>query len=208
MITDTAPCVSVVMSVYNGEQYLVESIQSILNQTYSNFEFIIINDGSTDQTEKIIKSYKDPRITLIDNSINHGLVYSLNLGFSKARGKYIARMDADDISRSDRLAKQVEFLEGHSDIGIVGSNCICIDENGHRLFINRKPALDLEIRWVNLLQNPFVHSSVMIRKCMSTDNEYIYPSIKWVEDYMLWSKLLSNTKGANLSLPLIKVSYF
>jgi len=114
--------VSIVMSVYNAQKYLDEAIESILNQTYSNFEFIIINDGSTDKSLEIIENYakKDSRIIVI-NRENKGLIYSLNEGIRKANGKYIARMDADDISLPQRLEKQVEFMEKNKNIGICGT---------------------------------------------------------------------------------------
>ena len=108
------PLVSVLMAVYNGEKYLLEAIESILNQTYTNFEFLIINDGSTDSTEEIILSYSDQRIRYIKNEQNLKLIASLNKGLDLAKGKYIARMDADDISLPDRLEKQVNFLERNS----------------------------------------------------------------------------------------------
>ena len=101
--------VSVIMPVYNGAMYLNEAITSILGQTYSNFEFIIINDGSTDRSEEIILSFSDSRIVYVKNPENYRLIKTLNLGFSMAKGRYIARMDADDISHPDRLLKQVDF---------------------------------------------------------------------------------------------------
>src|SRR6187397_2012165 len=104
------PLVTVLMSVYNAEKYLREAIDSILNQTYRNFEFIIINDASTDGSEAIINSYKDERIRLISNSQNLRLTASLNKGIDLAKGKYIARMDADDASLPERLQKQVTFM--------------------------------------------------------------------------------------------------
>src|SRR3990170_6306785 len=103
------PEITVLMSVYNGERFLREAIESILNQTYRDFEFLIINDGSTDSSREIILSYNDPRIRLIDNELNIGLTRSLNKGLRLARGKYIARQDADDISFRKRLEKQVAF---------------------------------------------------------------------------------------------------
>ncbi len=123
------PKVTVLMSVYNGERFLREAIDSILNQTYKNLEFLIINDGSTDRSREIILSYGDPRIRLIDNEKNIGLTRSLNKGLGLARGEYIARMDADDISLPNRLETQFEYMEAHPNIGLVGSCCITIDED-------------------------------------------------------------------------------
>ena len=105
------PRVTALMSVFNGDKYLSEALESILNQTFTNFEFLIINDGSNDRTEDILKSYDDVRIRIINNDNNMGLAKSLNKGLRIARGEYIARMDADDISLPTRLARQVEFLD-------------------------------------------------------------------------------------------------
>ena len=120
--------ITVLMSVYNGEEYLRIAIDGILNQTYNDFEFIIINDGSTDQSRNIICSYTDKRIKLIDNDKNNGLIYSLNKGIENASGKYIARMDADDISLPTRLQKQFDYLESNKHFALVGSSAILIDE--------------------------------------------------------------------------------
>ena len=116
-----APAVSVVMPVYNGEKYLRESIDSILNQTYTDYEFIIVNDGSNDKTEEIILSYNDNRIRYIKNEKNLQIVKSLNRGIELAKGRYIARMDADDISLPRRFEKQITFMENNLEIGVCGT---------------------------------------------------------------------------------------
>ena len=116
-----SPTISIVMPVYNCENYLHEAIKSILEQTYTDFEFIIINDGSEDNSEDIILSYADPRIIYIKNDKNMKIVKTLNKGISLSRGKYIARMDADDICYRDRLEKQLSFMEKHKDIDLCGS---------------------------------------------------------------------------------------
>jgi len=121
--------VSVIMSVYNSESFLREAVDSILSQTFKDFEFVIINDGSTDGTRAILESYKDSRIVLVHQG-NMGLTRSLNKGISMARGKYIARQDADDISMPNRLQTQFEYMETNVNIGLVGSYYFIIDENG------------------------------------------------------------------------------
>ena len=126
----TKPMVSVVMPVYNGSKYLKEAIDSILNQTFTNFELIIINDGSTDNSEDIIFSYQDRRIYYLKNEHNKGICITLNRGLDNARGKYIARMDCDDISMPQRLAKQVNYLERHRDVGALGTDIITFGK-GH-----------------------------------------------------------------------------
>ena len=109
------------MPVYNAERHLSESIKSILNQSFSEFEFLIINDGSSDGSREIIKSFNDSRIVLHDNNRNFGLTKSLNIGLNLAKGRYIARMDADDISYQNRLEKQYQFMENNPDIGFCGT---------------------------------------------------------------------------------------
>jgi glycosyltransferase involved in cell wall biosynthesis len=116
-----SPKISVVMPVYNGKEYLALAVESILRQTFADFEFIIINDGSTDNSADIAASYEDPRIKLLHNDKNLGLIPSFNRGLENSRGEYIARMDADDIAFPDRFKKQVAFLDDHPDIALCGS---------------------------------------------------------------------------------------
>ena len=123
------PKVAVLMSVYNGEKYLREAINSILSQTFNDFEFLIINDGSTDGTADILKSYTDSRIKIINNEKNIGLTKSLNKGLKIAKGEYIARQDADDISMPERLKEEVAFLEIHKDYAVVGTFVKILNEN-------------------------------------------------------------------------------
>ena len=115
------PLVTVLMPVYNAAPYLREAIDSILNQTYSDFEFLIINDGSTDETESIINSYNDPRIVYLKNETNIKLISTLNKGIELAKGKYIVRMDGDDISLPTRIELQVQFMENNESVGLGGT---------------------------------------------------------------------------------------
>jgi glycosyltransferase involved in cell wall biosynthesis len=196
-----SPKVSVVMSVYNGEKYLKEAIDSILNQTFKDFEFIIINDGSTDNSLKIIKSYKDPSIILISRK-NKGLVDSLNEGIKKAKGEYIARMDADDISLKERFKKQVEFLDKNTEVGLVGTSMKIIDDNGSVKRIQYVLCGDCELKSELILRCPYVHGSTMIRRNALPPSE-IYRKKYWpAEDYDLWLRLAINTKISNLCEPL------
>ncbi|MDG0794591.1 glycosyltransferase family 2 protein [Cohnella ginsengisoli] len=133
------PDVSVVMAVYNGQQYVEESINSILSQSYSNFEFIIVDDGSNDLTSQILldAQSKDKRIFLITNETNKGISYSLNSAIAISRGEYIARMDSDDIAISNRLELQLEFLRKHSECVIVGGKIEVIGDSAHTVEINQ-----------------------------------------------------------------------
>src|SRR6266498_4162605 len=156
------PLVTVLMSVYNGERYLSEAIDSIINQTFADFEFVIINDGSTDSSREIINAYRDPRIRLVDNSQNIGLPKSLNLGLALARGEYVARQDADDISHPTRFEKQVEYLDDHGEVVVLGTRVWNMDESGR---IYHSPlwdhsCTDVGIRWLCMFESPFTHSSV------------------------------------------------
>lgn len=117
-----SPTVSVLMPVYNGAKYLHEAVKSILDQTYADFEFLIVNDGSTDDSEKIILSFKDPRIVIIKNEINIGLINSLNKGLTIAKGKYIARMDADDVAMPQRLELQVKEFNTNPNAIVIGTD--------------------------------------------------------------------------------------
>jgi glycosyltransferase involved in cell wall biosynthesis len=200
------PRVSVVMSVYNGERHLSEAIESILVQTFSDFEFIIIDDGSTDGTPTILKGYNDARIVLIRNQRNIGLACSLNKGLALAQGEYVARMDADDVALPHRFEMQAAFLERHPEIGILGSGCRLIDSTGLERGVYWAPALsDLHIRWTSLLRNPFWHPTVTMRRDVLVQNGLSYDeTFQTTQDYELWTRLLKFTRGANLGELLIR----
>lgn len=190
--------VSIIMSVYNGEKYLFESIESIINQTFKDFEFIIINDGSIDTSLEIIQNFQaiDKRIVLI-NRENRGLISSLNEGMSIACGEYIARMDADDISYPQRIQKQVDFLQRNQHIDLCGSWIRTFNENNSKLY--KYPQFDIQIKATFLFQNPLAHPSIMFRKNLFS-NYYPYRDI---EDYATWLFLAPNAQYENLQTPLL-----
>lgn len=157
------PNVTVIMSVYDGEKYLCEAINSILNQTFKDFEFLIINDGSTDRTAEILQSYHDPRIKTINNPENRGIPKSRNSGMRIAKGKYIAVMDADDISLPRRLEKEVAFLDQNRNIGLVGTYYLMINEKGKVLRTIKCLTESMELKDKLLEENQFGHGSVMFR---------------------------------------------
>jgi glycosyltransferase involved in cell wall biosynthesis len=130
---EQAPLVSIVIPVYNGEKYLADSLDSVLCQTYQNWELIIINDGSTDSTEQLILNYQDKRIKYLRNDDNKGIIFSLNRGLRESKGVYIARLDADDIALPFRIEKQVEFLSENPDYVMCGSYFQTIDSKGNLL---------------------------------------------------------------------------
>jgi glycosyltransferase involved in cell wall biosynthesis len=193
--------ITVLMPVFNGEKYLSEAIDSILDQTYTNFEFLIINDGSTDKTEQIILSYNDNRIIYIKSKANIGLTTSLNLGIKLAKGKYIARMDSDDISCDNRLLKQVNFLNKNSSYGVCGTNVKFMTDIESNIKGQEYPQRNKDIRLQFLWTCPICHPSVMIRKELF--NFFNYKD-KIVEDLELWFNFLKITKFYNLSERLIK----
>ncbi|MCS7093307.1 MAG: glycosyltransferase [Patescibacteria group bacterium] len=193
------PLVSVIMPVYNAEKFLSQAIESILNQTYKNFEFIIIDDYSTDNSKEILKTYlkRDKRIKVFFNRKNLGIEKVLMKTKKIFRGKYYARMDADDISRKDRLEKQIDFLENNPDYVIVGSNIRIIDENNKILGLRKYPETHQEIVDYLYLGNPFAHPSV----CLKADvlkKEFYNEKFKNAEDYYLWWRILKLGKGLNL----------
>ena len=199
------PLVSVVMSVYNGEKYLLEAIESILIQTYKNFEFIIINDGSTDKSLEIIQHYQkqDNRIIVISRE-NRGLIASLNEGIKKAKGKYIVRMDADDISLPTRFEEQVKFMEDNPDIGISGSAVIVFGEN-IKTFIWKVLKKNEVIKSELLFSSTFAHPSVIMNKKMILKYNLFYDNnFLHAEDFELWTRMAKITKMANISEPLLK----
>ena len=182
--------VSVLMSVYNGERFLQEAVESILDQTYTDFEFIIVDDGSIDRTWKILSAYSDPRIRLVRNSENIGLSRSLNKGLKLARGEYFTRMDADDISLPERLATQVAFLNKHSEAGLLAGNLEVINEQGEIIgYFKRDCHPDL-VKWYELFYNRTVgHSQVMFRASLVRELGEYSETIALAQDYDLWSRI-------------------
>jgi len=197
---------TVLMSVYNGQKFLKEAIDSILNQTYSDFEFIIINDNSTDRTSIILKEYEnnDKRIKIINNKKNIGLTKSLNKGLGLAKGKYIARLDADDISLPNRLEKQIAFLEKNNKVCLVGSWHQVIDDDG-KLIGEYTPLTDSR-NIKNLLHqsNQFLHSSAMFRKnCLGKDTHY-REEFRLAQDYDLWLRIAEKHQIAKIPECLVQ----
>lgn len=200
------PKVTVLMAVYNGERFLREAIESILYQSYKDFEFLIINDGSTDNSRNIILSYNDSRIRLIDNNKNLGLTQSLNIGLKLAEGKYIARQDADDISDPERIEKQVSYLENHQEVALLGSWYKEINEEGKIINKSKLPCDHTEICWYLWFFCPFVHSAVMLRKLMVIEKVGFYnESFVYAQDRELWFRICRVLPAANLDEYLIKL---
>ena len=195
-----SPIVTVLMPVYNAENYLAEAIESILNQSWTDFEFLIINDSSTDRSREVIVSFRDPRIRLVDNRTNIGVTRSLNLGLRLAKGELIARQDADDKSHPERLSRQKSFLDAHSKVVLLGTSARAVDADGKPLNLTlRSPLGPLAIRWTLMFNTAFIHTSVMFRRSIIWDqiggyNESYYRT----QDFELWSRIAREYAVENL----------
>lgn len=203
METNMKPFVSVLMSVYNAERYLEEAVQSVLIQTYENFEFIIVDDGSEDSSLAIINRIKDKRIRLIVNKKNKGLIYSLNKGLEAAVGKYIIRMDADDISDPERFDTQIRFMEKHPEIGISGTAYQSFGE-GFSFKTRILESNPLQNKADLMFYPVLAHPSVIMRKSVLDENNLRYrEEFKNAEDYGLWVEASNFTKISNVRKKLL-----
>ena len=203
----SSPKISVVMPNYNCEKYIWEAIESILNQTFTDFEFIIIDDGSTDNSWKIIQEYaqKDKRIVAMKNEENLRICRTLNRGVQLAKWKYIARMDSDDISLSDRLQKQLTFLENNPKICIVGGTMEIMDETWE-VYSNRKYNLtDKNIRRFLFRYSPFCHATTMYHKDIAIKVGLYNIFLHDVEDYDFYFRMWLFWQLANLKDVLYKM---
>lgn len=190
---------SVVMSVYNGEKFLRESIESILGQSFGNFEFIIIDDGSTDKSADIISSYQDSRIRYIKNVKNIGLTRSLNIGLKMAKGEFIARQDADDVSYADRFLKQIKFLESNPNIALVGTGADFIDSEGKIYASHIMPYDPDKIKNSLLTYTCFFHGSVIFRrKCLDSVG-YYRDKFVCTQDLDYWLRFSESYNLSNIS---------
>lgn len=190
-----APRVTVLMSVYNGRAYLAEAVRSILDQTFDDFEFLIIDDGSTEPVEEIVSTFSDPRIRFVSQE-NIGLTRALNRGLALARGEYVARMDADDFSVPTRLESQVKEMATNENMDLVGCFFDVVDNRG-ALIERKEPFVDPVYRlWRLQFHNNYGHGSVMLRKKAVIEAGMYDESLRYAQDYGLWSRLStkSNTR--------------
>lgn len=183
--------VSVIMPVYNAEKYISKAIESILKQSFNDFELIIIDDGSKDNSLNIIKSYHDARIVLIENKTNRGVVYSRNIGLEVAKGEYIALMDADDIAPLNRLQREVECLDADNNIDCINGKIIFIDEEDKEIGMGRSPFWNYKYVKASLIfQNVIGNGSTLLRKSTLQKYNIQYRDIGTIiTDYMFWSEL-------------------
>ena len=198
----SGPLVTVLMSVHNGEAYLSEAVESILSQTYQNFEFLIVNDASTDRSASILVEYQDARIRIIRNEHNLGLTRSLNKGLAQVKGKYVARMDADDVSYPLRLERQVTFMEQHPEVGLCGTwgKLLGLKDKYNRTF----PTNNNELQVSLLCYNPFIHPSVVLRSDVLRALDKPYDQrFRYAQDYELWTRVAERSEITNLPETLV-----
>lgn len=197
-----SPKVSIITSVYNNEDFIIDSVVSLISQSFEDFELILIDDGSTDSTYNLIRTIKDERIRLFKRD-NFGLTKSLNFALSQAKGEWIARHDCDDMSMYNRLEIQMKFLKNNPDIDIIGSSLYKFHEKYR--FINEiffYPTLHEEILNALKIYNPFVHGSVIIRKEIFKKIGFYNEQYRYVQDYELWNRVLKKYKSHNIIDPL------
>jgi len=204
-MTNPGPAITVLMPAHNAAKYIREAIDSVLAQTFTDFELLIVNDGSTDSTEAIIRSYADPRIRLCSQQ-KKGIAAALNLGLAMAAADYVARFDADDVCHPERLRIQYEFALAHPDYSIIGSAADYIDAGGQYMF--RMPLAGEkheDLQRLHYSACPFIHSTVLYKKqvvmAAGGYNEHAYT----FEDHLLWRSLLQTEKSCNIPIPLIQV---
>jgi len=204
--------VSVVMTVYNAQDYLPEAIESILNQTFTDYEFIIVDDCSTDNSLQIASEYqkKDARIQVHHHQQNMGIAGARNTGLKLARGKYIVWMDADDVSLPARIEKELAFLESHPQVGVVSSSASLIDSKGNLLSVVHMPQSHFMIAWSFCFADPLINPAVMVKRALYSEvGEYRNLAENkgeyFPEDFDLWIRMITKTQFYNLSEPFLKL---
>lgn len=202
---NTNPRITVLMSVYNGEKFLREAIDSILNQTYKDFEFVIYDDCSTDNTAGIIKNYDDSRIVYRPNKVNRGLTWNLADGVSRSQSDYIARMDADDIAYPERLQKQIEWMDAHQEITILGTSVSYFAHKPGDGILARQPENDAIIKATLFISFTLMHPTIMIRSVdLKRHNLNYNPDYRCSQDHALYLDCIyEGLKFENMSEPLL-----
>jgi glycosyltransferase involved in cell wall biosynthesis len=193
----TAPAVSVLMGVWNGAPQVGEAVESVLSQTAADLELIVVDDGSSDATPVVLKSFRDPRLH-VTRRARGGLTSALNAALAVARAPLVARLDADDIALPERLGRQLEYLKRHPDIGLLGTAARETDAAGREVAILRPPTDDALIRRALIRRNPFVHSSVVMRRATVEQAGGYDEAFPVAQDYDLWMRMSRVTRMANL----------
>ena len=191
------PQTTVLIPTYNCAKYILETLKSVLSQTYTDYELLIIDDGSTDDTEKKIRGIKDNRLVYLKNPNNLGIVETLNKGIKMAKGKYIARMDADDVMVGNRLQEQVDFLEANPSYGMVGGWYEIMDAEGKKRNLLKTSENHEDAKLGLLFRNQFAHPAITMRTALARELKYSQEFI-YTEDYDLWCRMAEVAKVANL----------
>jgi glycosyltransferase involved in cell wall biosynthesis len=197
------PSVTVLLPVYNGAAYVQRAIASVLQQTYRDFELLIVDDGSTDDTPALLAALDDPRVRVVSHAHNQGLTCTLIEGVQLAQGELLARQDADDWSHPRRLDRQVQFLTRHPQVCLVGTQARVVDERGRARGRASRPLAYPSILWTHLFDNAFVHSSVLVRRSAIEAVGGYDRAFAVAEDFELWSRVAWAGPVANLPERLI-----
>jgi glycosyltransferase involved in cell wall biosynthesis len=198
------PRVTVFVPVYNGEPFLAETIQSVLTQTFPDFELLVVDDCSTDRSASLVRQFADPRIRLVHNDRNRGRSYTRNRGLMLARGEYVAVLDADDVCEPLRLEETVAYLDAHPKVAAVGSAATIVDSAGRALFVLRPPAASDAVRARLFTVNCFIHSSVSFRRKLVLAAGGYDEQLQQAEDYELFMRLSAKHQLANLDIALVR----
>lgn len=200
------PIISIIIPAFNARQHIRQAVESMLSQRFDDFELLVIDDGSNDNTLDELTSLQDSRLRLLTNSINQGVSYSLNRGIGEASGRYIARMDADDLSEPTRLEKQFEYMEKYQEVGVSGTWVTIFGD--HPSTLERSPVGKEIAKAYLLFDNPLFHPSVIIRRSALDDLEVHYDSnFSRTEDYDLWSRIAQKAEIDNIPSPLVKMRH-
>ena len=198
----TYPAVSVLMGIWNGAPHVREAIESVLSQTMADLELIVVDDESTDATPAILGTFRDPRLQIVRRA-RGGLTSALNVALRLSRAPLVARLDADDLALPERLERQLAFLSTHPDVGLVGTAAREVDASGREVAVVRPPADDAGIRRALIRRNPFVHSSVVMRRDAVEQAGGYDEAFPVAQDYDLWMRMSRVTRMANLLEPLV-----
>jgi glycosyltransferase involved in cell wall biosynthesis len=199
-----APRVTVLLATYNDEPFLGAAIDSVLAQTFADFELLVVVDAATDRSREIVERYADRRVRLLVNETNIGLAASLNRGLAVIASDYVARLDGDDLCFPERLARQVAYLDAHPEVAVAGSQAALIDVSGRRIGEVRRPVSELGMRWCRIFGSPLVHSSVMFRRAVVWDVLGGYDDrFRFGEDFELWRRVAKGYGIHNLAETLV-----
>jgi glycosyltransferase involved in cell wall biosynthesis len=199
------PLVSVLLAAHDDAPFLGEAVDSVLGQTLRDLELIVVDDASTDETPRLLDAVSDERLRVVRNVEQAGLAASLNRGLELAGGRYVARLDADDVARADRLERQVERLRAEPRCAVVGTAIVDLDEHGRSGATHVLPTGAIPLRWHALFSSPFFHPTVLVdRELLDAHGLRYDPDYLESEDYDLWTRLFAFADGANLSEPLVR----